>query len=86
MDQEIFIRDFNIELANLESNVKSVPVTQAATGALYKEWRDIESAEVIMQRGLANLLSSGRIQRAKLEIKKRTKVKEAFERYYEKGE
>jgi len=86
LDQEIFIRDLNIELANLESTVKSVTATQTARETLYEEWHDIESTDVIIQRGLSNLLSSGRTQRERLEIKKRTKVEEAFERYYKKGE
>ena len=73
MDQDIFIRDVNIELANLESTVKSVPATQAATKTLYKELTNVNT-----QRGLSNLLSSDR--------KKGKKAEEAFERYYQQGE
>ena len=83
------IHDLNLELANLESTVKSIPATQAATSALYNKWHDIESTDVVIQRGLSNLLSSGRTQRERLENKKRMKeheVEEASERYYKQGE
>ena len=85
----MYIRDFNLELANLESTVRSIPATQAATKTLYKEWREIESTDVIIERGLSNLLSSGRTQRERLENKKRMKAQEAeeaFEKFYKQGE
>ena len=89
LDQEMDIRDLNLELANLKSTIKSVPATQDATATLYKEWRNIESTDVIIERGLSNLLSSGRTQRERLENKKILKANEAaqaLEMYYEQGE
>ena len=73
MNQDIFIRDVNIEFANLESSVKSVPATQAAAETFYKELTKVNT-----QRGLSNLLSSDQ--------RKEKKAEEAFERYYKKGE
>jgi len=83
------IRDLDLELANLESTINSVPATHTATAISYKEWNDIESTDVIIERGLSNLLSSGRTQRERLKNKKRMKEKEAneaFDLYYEQGD
>ena len=86
--QEMCIRDLNFEFENLEST-KSTDPAQAATATLHKNWLDIESVEVRIQKGFSNLFSSGRAQKAKLEMKKELqdrKAREALKKYYEQGE
>jgi len=66
----------------------SADSAQAATATSYKGWSDIKSIDVIVQRGLPSLLSSGRTQKEKekLENEKRQNAKKAFQKYYEHGE
>ena len=79
------IHDLHFESKKLEP-ADSVDFAQAATAASHTDWHDIKSVEVTVQRNLSSLLSSGRVQKEKLENEKRLKEREAFEKYYEQGE
>jgi len=55
---------------------------------LHKEWLDIRSVDVSVQKGLSNLFSSSRSQKVKLENEKTRKAEEAratFKKYYKQG-
>ncbi len=77
--QEMNIRDLNLEVEKLVS-IEDVDSAQAATATLHKDWLDIKSVEISVQKGLSNLVSSGRAQKEKLE------AREAFEKYGKQGE
>ena len=88
LHQETSIRDLDIEFDKLES-AENVDSAQAATATSYKDWLDIESVDISVQKGLSDLFSLGRAQKAKLELQKymkSQKSEEAFEEYYEQGE
>ncbi|SRR5258706_9082938 len=81
-------RDLNFEIEKLGST-EDVDSAQAATDTLHKDWLDIKSVEVSVQKGLSNLFSSGRAQKEKLEIEKRVqgrKAREALDKYRMQGE
>ena len=82
--QEIYICDLNFELGELEP-IESVESAQVATAILHKDWLDIKSVDVSVQKG-SNWFSSTRAQKEKLEYKKLQKSREAFTKYYEQGE
>ena len=71
----------NSEFENVEST-EGVNSAQALTATLHKDWLDIKSEDVSVQKGLSNLFSSGRAQKEKLEREKSQKTSEAFEKYY----
>jgi hypothetical protein len=81
------IRDLNSEFAKLES-ADNVASAQAAAATSHKDWRDITSVDVSVQKGLSNLFSSGRVEKEKREMEneKRLKAHGAFQKYYEQGE
>jgi len=86
--QEMCIHDLNFELAKLKST-DSVDSAQVETAASYKDWRDIKSVNVSVQKDLSSLLLSGRTQKGKLEKLESEKIWEAqnaFEKYFEQGE
>jgi hypothetical protein len=83
--QGMCIRDLGIEFERLES-AESANAAQAATTASHKDWLDIKTVDVSVQRGLSNLFTSGRAQKAKLEDEKASKASNAFQEYYKKGE
>ena len=81
----MYIHDLDVEVEELESGVDSA---QAATASLRKDWLDIKSVDVSVQKGLSSLFSSGRAQREKLEIEKTQKAREerkALEKYTKQG-
>ena len=81
----MFIRD---EVEKLEST-EGVDAAQAATATLHKDWLDIKSVDVRVQKNLSQLFSSARAQNEKLEIEKdlkERKAREASEKYFEQGE
>jgi hypothetical protein len=63
------IRDLNLEVEKLEST-EDVDSAQAATATLHKDWLDIKSVDVSVQKGLSSLFSSSQAQKVKLENKK----------------
>jgi hypothetical protein len=73
------LRNLKFEFEKLDPT-DEVDSAQAATAASHKNWCDIELAGV--QKGLPSLLSSGRAQKEKLELKAR----EEFQKYYKQGE
>jgi hypothetical protein len=75
----------NIELEELDST-ESVDSAQAATASSHKEWLDIKSVDVSVQKNLSNLFASGRALKEKLESEKTLKVNEALKEYYNQGE
>ena len=86
--QENYIRDLNSELESLKST-EAIDSAQAATTTLHKDWLDIKSIDVSVQKGLSDLFSSGRAQKEKLEIEKTLQVRRvqgARQKYYEQGE
>ena len=86
--QEMYIRDLDVEVGNLESR-EGVDSAQAATASLHKGWLDIKSVDVSVPKGLSNLFSSSRAQKVKLENEKTLKAQEerqALEEYYKQGE
>jgi predicted component of type VI protein secretion system len=78
------ISDLNIEFEEL--GPESVESAQAAAASSHKEWLDITSVDVSVQKNLSNLFSSGRVLKEKLESEKQLKVKEACKAYYNQGE
>jgi len=87
-DQEMYFGDLNIEFEKLEST-KSVDSAQAAAVTSHKEWLDIKSVDVSVQKNLSNLLSSGKALKEKLEkleTEKTLKVKGALEKCHDQGE
>ena len=83
--QKICIPGLKIEFENLGST-EGVDSAQAATVASHKEWLDIKSVDVIVQKNLSNLFASGKALMEKLESEKTLKVKEALKGYYKRGE
>jgi DNA/RNA-binding domain of Phe-tRNA-synthetase-like protein len=90
--QEMCIRDLNIEFAKLEPT-ESVESAQAATATSHKDWLDIQSVDVSVQKDRSKLFSSARAQKKKTleheESRKAWKARksiEAFQKYYEQGE
>ena len=84
----MYIRDLDVEVGKLESR-EGVDSAQAATASLHKDWLDIKSVDVSVQKGLTNLFSSSRAQKEKLENEIRLKAQEerkALEKYYKEGE
>ena len=70
----ICARDINSEFEGLEST-EGVDSAQAATAILHKDWLNIKSGDVGVQKSLSNLFSS-----------KEKLSREAFHRYYKQGE
>jgi len=86
--QEMCFGDLNIEFENLEST-KSADSAQAAAVTSHKEWLDIKSVDVSVQKNLSNLLSSGKALKEKLEkleTEKTLKAKEALKKCHDQGE
>jgi len=84
----MYFGDLNIEIENLEST-KSVDSAQAAAVTSRKEWLDIKSVDVSVQKNRSNLFSSGRALKEKLEkleTEKTLRVKEALEKCHDQGE
>ena len=77
--------DLNSEFANL-APTDAVDSAQAATVTSHKDWSDIKSIDVSVQKGLSSLLLLSRDQKQKQENKKTQKVQRAFQKYYEQGE
>jgi len=75
----------NNEFGKLVST-EAVDSAQDATAILHKEWLDIESVDVSVQKNLSNLFASGRALKEKLESEKTLKVKKALGEYYNQGE
>jgi len=85
--QEACIGDLNIEFEKLGST-ESVDSAQAAAATSHKEWLDIRSVDVSVQKNLSNLFSSGKALKEKLEkleTEKTLKVKEALEKCHDQG-
>ena len=57
-----------------------------ATATSHKDWCDIRSVGVSVQKGLSSLLPLSRDQKQKRETEKTQKVQTAFLKYYEEGE
>jgi len=53
---------------------------------LHKDWLDVKSVDISVQKGLSNLFSSGRAQKENLEIEQDRKAREALKKYYEQSE
>ena len=88
LHQETYIHDLNFEVEKLESS-EGVDSAQVATATLHKDWLDIQSVDVSVQKGLANLFLSARAQKEKLEMEKsrqQRKADEASEKYFRQGE
>jgi len=89
--QEMCIRDLNFEFAKLKST-DSVDSAQVAIAVSYKDWRDIKSVGVSVQKSRSSLLHLGRAQKGKLEklekleSEKKREAQNAFEKYFEQGE
>ena len=81
----IFAHNLSSEFGNLES-AEGVHSAQAVRATLHKDWLDVKSADVSVQRGVSNLFSSDRAQRQKLENEKVVKAQEAFKKYHTQGE
>ncbi|SRR5258706_8398583 len=82
------IHSLNFEVETLEPT-EGIDSAQAATASMHKNWLDIRSVDVSVQKGLSNLFSSGRAQKEKLEIEKELqagKAREALKKYYKQGE
>ena len=81
------IDDLNIEFEELKSP-ESVDSAPTATRISHDDWLHIESDNVVVEKSLANLLSSGRAQKEKekLETEKKMKTIEAWEKYHKQGE
>ena len=75
----------NIEFEKLRST-EGVDSAQAAAVTSHKEWLDIQSVDVSVQKNLSNLFSSGRELKAKLESEKTLKGNVAFRQYSYQGE
>ena len=83
----MYIRDLNLEVEKLEST-EAVDSCHAATVPLHKDWHDMKSVNVIVQKSLSNLLSSKEKLETKKALKEREAVlaaREAFGKYYEQG-
>jgi hypothetical protein len=71
------MNNLNIEFKTLES-ARDVDSAQAATETSHKDWLNIQSGDVNIQKSLSSLFSSARAQREKL--------KNGFRNYYKQGE
>jgi hypothetical protein len=71
------MNNLNIEFKTLES-ARGVDSAQAATETSHKDWLDIQSGDVNIQKSLSSLFSSARAQKEKL--------KNGFRNYYKQGE
>ena len=78
LHQKKCFRDINFKFKKLEST-DEVDSARAATSTSHEGWCEIKSGDV--QKGLSSLLSSGRAQKEKLELKARN----AFQEYYKQG-
>ena len=78
-------RDLVLEFSKLNKSREGVDSAQAATASLHKDWLDINSEDVSVQKGLSNLFSS-RTQKEKLENEKTLKAQEALQKYRFQGE
>ena len=81
-------RDLSIVVEKLKST-EGVNSAQATAATLHKNWLDIKSVDVSVQKGLSNLFSSARAQKEKLDIEKGLQVRkarEASEKYHKQGE
>ncbi len=81
-------RDLNSEVETLEST-EGVDSAQATTATLRKDWLEIKSVNISVQKGLSNLFSSARAQKEKLEIEQKLqfrKASEASRKYHKQGE
>jgi hypothetical protein len=86
--QEIYLRDLNLEFANLKL-AESVKSAQAATDTLHKDWQEIKSAEIAPPKGLTSFLSSTRTQNQTLRsqvAQKEEKERGALAEYCDQGE
>jgi hypothetical protein len=83
--QEMCIRDLGIEFEKLQS-AENVDAAQTATATSHKDYLDIKSVDVSVQRSLSKVLSLGRAQKGKLEREKAQKSYEIFKTYYRHGE
>ena len=63
--------------------MESVDSAQVATATLYKEWLDINSEAISVQKGPSNVFLLDRLQKLRLEYITR---QEAFKKYYQQGE
>jgi hypothetical protein len=65
-----------------------VDSAQAATAISHKDWRDIKSVDLSVQKSPSSLSSSGGTYEEKLEMneEKRLKAQRAFYKYHGKGE
>ena len=79
-------RDLVLEFGKLNKSREGLDSAQAATASLHKDWLDINSADVSVQKGLSNLFSSSRAQKEKLENEKALKAREALQKYHNQGE
>jgi hypothetical protein len=82
------IYNLNIEFEDLES-AANVDTAHAATATSHKDWLDVHSVDVSVQKSLSNLFSSARAQKEKLDHEKTLKSQkahEAFWKYYKQGE
>jgi len=87
-DQERYFGDLHIEFEDLKAT-KSVNSAQAAAVTSHKEWLDIKSVNVSVQKNWSNLFSSGKALKEKLEkleTEKTLKVKEARRKCHDQGE
>ena len=82
--QEMYIRDLNLEVEKLEST-EFVDSCHTATATLHKDWLDIDSVDVNVQKSLSDLFSSKEKREYKRLLKAR-EAREAFGKYYEQGE
>ena len=78
-------RDLNFEFGNLASTDR-IDSARAATASPRKDWCDIKSIDVSVQKGLSSLLPLSREQKRIREYEKTKKVQAAFQEYYEQGE
>ena len=79
--QKMDIRDLYSEVEKLEST-EGVDSSHAATAAVHKDWLDIKSVDISVQKSLSNLFSS----KGKLKNEKTLKARDAFEKYCKEGE
>ena len=77
--------DLNSEFANLAPTDR-VDSAQAATATSHKDWCDIKSLDVSVQKGLSSLIPLSRDQKRKRENEKARRADTAFQKYYEQGE
>ena len=81
--QEIYIRDLNLEVTNLEL-AENVTSAQHTTANLYNDLQETKSAESTPQNRLTSFLSSTRTQKQKL--RSQMDQRSASVEYYDQGE